>query len=198
MKNSNFTTEQHKDLLMISNEVETWVQALHPKTLKEISNLEVSTFGNVRMIAYKASNGKFLKSRLLKSQSYSTEYRTIKILGSYHKVHRLLYASFYKQAIPSNMVIDHINEVKSDNRICNLQMITHSANKIKTNEINKAKYGQSRSKKAVVIEKIATGDKYHFESISEAAEFIGSNYDNVSNLCKNNIKQVKGYIAKYA
>lgn len=42
-------------------------------------------------------------------------------------VHRLMYAWFYR-IIPKGMVVDHINDIKTDNRIDNLQLLTPSQN----------------------------------------------------------------------
>lgn len=57
----------------------------------------------------------------------SNGYIAIKIDGKSHKAHRLawlyVYGSFPKHEL------DHINHVKTDNRICNLRDVTHAQNK---------------------------------------------------------------------
>lgn len=50
--------------------------------------------------------------------------------------HRLMWSSFVCP-ISDGMVIDHINEDKLDNRLVNLQMITHSENLKKHYELKK-------------------------------------------------------------
>jgi hypothetical protein len=52
--------------------------------------------------------------------------------------HRLVWESFVCPITPG-MVIDHINAVKKDNRLNNLQMITYSENQIKYHQIDKKK-----------------------------------------------------------
>ena len=45
-------------------------------------------------------------------------------------VHRFVYESYYS-IIPDGLVIDHINNDKIDNRICNLQLMTQQENSLK-------------------------------------------------------------------
>jgi len=65
------------------------------------------------------------------SQKYDT-YKTIKLVDKNGKrksycIHRLVYQSFNGE-INENMVIDHINQNKQDNRLENLRMITQTEN----------------------------------------------------------------------
>ena len=53
---------------------------------------------------------------------------------SQHTVHRLVVETFIG-AIPQGMQVDHINEVKTDNRLENLQILTPSANTLKSARI---------------------------------------------------------------
>ena len=39
-------------------------------------------------------------------------------------VHRFVYECF-NGIIPDGKVIDHVNNIKDDNRLCNIQLITH-------------------------------------------------------------------------
>lgn len=54
-------------------------------------------------------------------------YLTVSIKGKNYYAHRIAYLLFYGD-IPSGQV-DHINGLKSDNRICNLRIATASQNK---------------------------------------------------------------------
>lgn len=47
--------------------------------------------------------------------------------GKSYKVHRIIW-EMLNGAIPAGMVIDHINQNPSDNRICNLRLATKSLN----------------------------------------------------------------------
>lgn len=47
--------------------------------------------------------------------------------GKTKSVHRVLYEKFYGE-IPDDKQVDHINNVKTDNRLCNLQLLTNQHN----------------------------------------------------------------------
>ena len=55
-------------------------------------------------------------------------YITLAINNSYYKAHRVAWYMHYKTEIPSDKELDHINGVRTDNRICNLRLVTRSQN----------------------------------------------------------------------
>lgn len=83
--------------------------------------------------------------RLLRHRDHPTGY---KYVGLYRdvdsttierrwlRVHRIVADNFIG-TIARNMVVDHINEKKGDNRAENLQILTHSQNKIKSVQYRK-------------------------------------------------------------
>lgn len=56
-------------------------------------------------------------------------YLRIEINKKAYSIHRLVYETFVGP-IPQNMVIDHINGIKDDNRLENLRCISQSENAI--------------------------------------------------------------------
>lgn len=52
---------------------------------------------------------------------------SVKGKPAYALVHRIVYETF-KGEIPEGYEIDHINSVRDDNRLCNLQILTRSEN----------------------------------------------------------------------
>lgn len=65
-------------------------------------------------------------------------YITIQINGTLYRAHRLAVLYEYDITLDPGEEVDHINRVRSDNRIDNLQIISHSDNqKNKSNNINK-------------------------------------------------------------
>ena len=47
--------------------------------------------------------------------------------GKKHRAHRLVYEAF-KGPIPDGLFVDHVNGVKTDNRLANLEVVTHQEN----------------------------------------------------------------------
>ena len=92
--------------------------------------------------------------------------------------HRFVYEVF-KETIPSYLEVDHINNLKTDNRIKNLQLLTHKQN-----------VGKSLNKK-IISNCIATGEKRKFISIKKASIELDISKRTISNICckENTIKQ---------
>jgi hypothetical protein len=82
-----------------------------------ISSLKVSTKG--RVWSYKMKTKKPFYGKMDRTGYY----RFLKKL-----VHRLVYETFISTDIKEDNIIDHINEVKTDNRVENLQQITRKEN----------------------------------------------------------------------
>lgn len=109
---------------------------------------QVSNLGRVKSLAraIPKSNGQVQrrKERILKDGKDKNGYRLvglcIKGVMSTKKVHQLVAIEFLNHT-PSwmNIVVDHINNDKTDNRVENLQLITHRQN------ISKSKSGGSSS-----------------------------------------------------
>ena len=93
-----------------------------------------------------------------------------------HAQHRFVYEVF-KETIPSYLEIDHINNLKTDNRIKNLQLLTHKQN-----------IGKSKNKPIISIN-IATGEKKRFDSIKKASIKLNIFDTNITAICKNKNKR---------
>jgi hypothetical protein len=68
-----------------------------------------------------------LKGRLLGSKTWSGYLRTV-VKRREYKLHRLVWLWVHGEHVPENMTIDHINGVKTDNRISNLRVVTQLRN----------------------------------------------------------------------
>ena len=92
--------------------------------------------------------------------------------------HRFVYEVF-KGMIPRCFEVDHINNIKSDNRIKNLQLLTHKQNSEKSNN------------RPIISTNIETGKERRFISIKTAAIELDINAGNISNICceENLVKQ---------
>lgn len=66
-------------------------------------------------------------------------YLRVQCKGKTYKVHRLVYEAF-NGPIPVNLVVDHINRVRWDNRLDNIRIVTQSENR--RNSISYDKCGE--------------------------------------------------------
>lgn len=66
-------------------------------------------------------------------------YWCLKYDGELYKVHRIVYGIF-NPCFDQDLIIDHINRVRSDNRIQNLRLVSHA-----TNMKNKKKYRNNKT-----------------------------------------------------
>ena len=89
--------------------------------------------------------------------------------------HRFVYEVF-NGMIPSTMEIDHRNGLRNDNRITNLQLLTHKQNIEKSHN------------KPIISTCINTGKEKRFISIKEASKELNIFISNISAICKNKNK----------
>lgn len=111
-----------------------------------------------------------------------------------HKsIHRLIWVCVNGE-IPEGMQVNHINEDKSDNRICNLNLMTQTEN----NNWGTGNYRRSLShtnhpKKSKPIIGLRNGKiQKYFPSIQEAKR-NGFNPNSIINCCRNEIYSYEGY-----
>jgi len=107
---------------------------------------QISNLGNVksldRLVKHPKSGYLRLKGRTLKKTISKRGYETVCLYNNGYrlhlKVHQLVYEVF-KNVKPNkyNHVIDHINNIKTDNRLCNLQKITVRENSSKDKDKSK-------------------------------------------------------------
>lgn len=97
----------------------------------------VSNQGRVKSLYGK---GRVLKKRKDK-KGYFSVILSLNGVPSYPQIHRLMAIAFLGHDINNkNLVVDHINNKSSDNRICNLQIITHRENLSKYRKGYSSKY----------------------------------------------------------
>lgn len=110
-------------------------------------------------------------------------------------VHRLVGLHFLIN--PDNKPqINHINGIKSDNRVENLEWVTDSENKKHCYQCG-LKDKNVLSKKVMMID-VNNGEVIReFNSANEASRIIGINQGSISNCCNGKCKSYKGYKWKY-
>ena len=114
-------------------------------------------------------------------------------------VHRLVWAAFYGE-IPQNMEVNHINEIKTDNRLNNLNLLKHKDNMTWGTRLERLKSTMTNNPKK--SKRIIQYDCYldiikEYPSISEAARETGYSIGNICMCCQGRLKQAYGYTWKY-
>ena len=121
-------------------------------------------------------------------------------------VHRFVWECF-NGIIHGNKVIDHINDDKEDNRLCNLQLVTHQENckkSAKKRDYTFAKYNHENKRCIKAINQI-TGEVSYYKSMYATQQRLGINAGIIKmvceglNKCKSGISKKDGqqYIFEY-
>ena len=92
--------------------------------------------------------------------------------------HRFVYEVF-KGKIPPHLEVDHVNSIKTDNRIKNLQLLTHKQNIEKSHN------------KPIISISIETGEERRFVCIKKASIELDINKSNISSICRKKQKTAK-------
>lgn len=89
-------------------------------------------------LTYRLVNGVL---KLCKHSHNNCGYVQCSVRGGNALVHRLVYETFNSE-IPEGYEIDHINSVRDDNRLCNLQLLTISENRKKRRLFSSTEFGR--------------------------------------------------------
>ena len=93
-----------------------------------------------------------------------------------HYVHRFVWECF-NGLIPDNKVIDHINNIRDDNRLCNLQLVTTSENIKKSVKNRNYEFVSmnNKNKKSVKAINISTNEVSYYDSLYAVQQHLGIN-----------------------
>lgn len=128
---------------------------------------------------------------------------------NYSRYVALLVWEAFNGPIPKGMQVNHINEDKSDNRLENLNLMTPKENcnwGTRNERVLKTKSTRTYSKPSYFSRKVfmysLEGEfEKEFNSITEAAKYLGRYYgssSNISSVCQGKLKTAYGHLWKYA
>lgn len=169
---------------MANTMIEEW------KAIKDFPNYEISTKGNIRNI--------IRQSKLLRKQinNVGYEYVILSNKTTKHKtltVHRLVARTFLDN-YNNNLEVNHINGNKTDNRIENLEMISHKENVKKRYEIGIVDNNYKK------VNQYDLNGNYinSWDKIIDIERKLGFYHQHISSCCKHKLKTAYGYIWRYA
>ena len=119
-------------------------------------------------------------------------YYNVGIGNKKHRLNRLIYEHVYG-LIPDGMVIDHINDIRNDNKISNLQQLTHSQNNIKVWKKRVRKLIPRIAKPVICWEK-GTDETFEFLSMYNASKSLNMSVGVISKICS----KIDNYGCKHA
>lgn len=107
-----------------------------------------------------------------------------------HKVHRLVYYSFNREADKS-LCINHINEIKHDDRLENLEAVSIAYNNNYGTRNDRSAEAHKKKVRCVELD-------MEFDSLLDAAAYAGASFQNISACLRGKQKKCAGYHWIYA
>lgn len=164
---------------------------------------EASNMGRVKSLSYLRTGEERLLTLLSTKNGYLFTSLTKNNVTRHYLVHRLVYEAFHGK-IPAfkastkgdkRMEVNHINEIKDDNRLENLELVTCTENN--NHGTHKQKIAKANSKKVYQYEMDGTFVR-EWESTKACHEY-GFKQSNVSACCRNvycrrDRNDYKGYV----
>jgi hypothetical protein len=162
------------------------------KAIPEFPAYECSSTGIIKRF------GKQLKPNVSKKgYHYVSLYKDSK--QSRLRLHRVVYTTFLGE-IPVGQEINHLNGIKSDNSLANLECCTHQENIQHSVRFNLRTYTLGKDNKLSVKllgMHIHTGEVLHFDSQADARR-AGFNQGNIQAVLTGKRKHTKGFVWSYA
>ena len=183
---------------------------LEKEIWKDIKGFEglygVSNLGRVKSLERfrKGKNGSLvgIKEKILNPQINHNGYYRVGLCKNskirFYMVHRLVWIAFNGQ-IPEGYEVNHINEVKSNNRLSNLNLMTRKENINWGTGIERMTKKLINGKCSKVVLQFDLNDNFikEYASAHQVERELGFANGNIKKCCKGKYKQAYGYKWKY-
>ena len=114
-----------------------------------------------------------------------------------YQIHRVVYETFSGEPIPEGLQCNHINEIKTDNRFCNINLLTPKQNTNWGSGIERCRKARINGKGSKPVGAFKNGKLiFNFPSTSEAGR-QGFCQTSVAACCRGKLKTHKGYEWRY-
>ena len=159
---------------------------------------QASDLGRVRSLG----NNKSRKTKILKPGKDRGGYFHVYLFKNkkykHHLVHRLVYEAFNGE-IPEGLQVNHINEDKTDNRLCNLNLMTRKENMNWGTHNQRVAEANTNGKLSVPLYQIIPETGQIVREWPSTAECGRNGFDpgSVSKCCNGKQKQHKGFIFRF-
>lgn len=177
------------------------------KRIPNFPYYEVSNYGNVhsidRMVNAKLGSKSFKRGRILTKQRLSDGYVQVRLCNNgvtrFYRIHQLVAICFIKN--PNGYTqINHINEVKDDNRVENLEWCDIKYNNNYGCRLERISNSMKNGKNSIcVVQMNLMGDKIQtWVSMSEVQRNLGISNSKIAACCKGKRNKAGGYKWRYA
>ncbi len=155
---------------------------------------QVSTLGRVRSLDRVVKSGQFVRGKILKAATDKAGYVFIYLRKDcksiFFRIHRLVALTFIKN--PANKLeVNHINGIKKDNKVDNLEWCTTSENRLHSfRKLNRkpsrawlGKFGKDNPRSMKIIQETKQGEMVAtFNSMTEASAKTGFTMATISKI----------------
>lgn len=131
-----------------------------------------------------------IKEKFIPQIKTNTGYNSVWLSGKFYLVHRLV-AQLFVGIPDGDLVVDHIDRVRTNNHFQNLQWVTRSEN-------SKRRIDYSKSEiKSILATNLKTGEKQIYKSAYQAEKALGGTRSEIYRVCKGERKSSNGYKFEY-
>ena len=143
-----------------------------------------------------------LKEKILKPQINDSGYYRVELwkqsIRKYYRVHRLVWEAF-NGSIPEGLQVNHINEIKTDNRLENLNLMTCKENNNYGTHNERVAKKMTNGKLSKVVLQFTLEDILikEYPSAHQVERDTGFDNSHISACCNGKYKQMYGFKWKY-